>query len=92
MRLTTMLAAVVAIAASGVFSQERAAPPTPQQPAIDGLAGIPPAPTGHRQPRMNDLPPDVAARETDQAKSAEQPSPSNRRDGIDPQLRICRGC
>jgi hypothetical protein len=92
MRLTTVFAAILAIAASGTFAQERPLPPTPQQPTTDGLAGIPPAPTGHRQPKMTDLPPDLAARESDQAKSVEQPNPSARRNGIDPQLRICRGC
>src|SRR4051812_24679471 len=76
--LTTMFAAILAIATSAAFAKKSFAqkrPPPPQQPATDGLAGIPPAPTGHRQPRMNDLPPGVAARQTDQGKSAEQPSP-----------------
>src|SRR5262245_35005 len=76
MHLATMVAAILAIAASGAFAQERPVPTTPQPPTTDGLAGIPPSPTGQRQPKITDLPPDLAARESDQAKSVEQPNPS----------------
>jgi hypothetical protein len=93
MRLAVISVAVLTISASGgVFAQERLAPPTSGQPSTEGSAPIPQAPTGHRQPRMSDLPPDVAERQ----RPAEQPGSDDRErpggSGIDPQLRICRGC
>jgi hypothetical protein len=48
----------------------KAATPAPAQPSTAGSAAIPQAPTGHRQPRMSDLPPDVS----EQQRFAEQPS------------------
>ena len=94
MRLAVISVAVLAIAAStGAFTQERLAPPTSGQPSINGPTAIPQAPTGHRQPRMSDLSPDVAEpqRPAEQPGSGDQ-SRATRGNGIDPQLRICRGC
>ena len=93
MRLASISVAVFAILASGAIAQEKLSPTMPGQPSTNGSAAIPPAPTGHRQPRMSDLPPDVA----EQQRPAEQPgsggqSRAARGSGIDPQLRICRGC
>jgi len=97
MRLAVISAAVlviatcIAVAQEGATSQENIGP-TPQasrQPATVGAAA-PQAPTGHRQPRRSDLPPDTIRRQRtdDQSRSDDLP----RGDGIDPQLRICRGC
>jgi hypothetical protein len=44
-----------------------------------------PAPVGHRQPRLSDLP---SAPRADDDKAAAPPA----RDDIDDRLRICRGC
>jgi len=97
MRLAAISAAVlvtatcIAVAQEGATSQGNIGP-TPQasrQPATVGAAVLP-APTGHRQPHLSDLPPDAIRREQmdDQSRSDDPP----RGDGIDPQLRICRGC
>jgi hypothetical protein len=54
------------------------------------------APIGHRQPKMSDLPPDLARREqTSQPEQREQqPQSQSQQNGtsIDQDLRICRGC
>jgi hypothetical protein len=93
MRLALISVVVFTISASGALAQERPPPPTPGPPSTDGSAAIPRAPTGHRQPRMSDLPPDVAEqqRPAEQQGSTAQ-SGATRGSGIDPQLRICRGC
>ena len=95
MRLTAInLATLLVIATSGAAAQERAEPVlTPSQPSATGAAAMPEAPIGHRQPRVRDLPPDVARRERgdEQAKSSEPPN-SAQQSGIDPRLRICRVC
>jgi hypothetical protein len=97
MRLAVISVAVLTIAAStGAFTQERQerlAPPTSGRPSTDGSAAIPQAPTGHRQPRMSDLPPDVAEQQRPaEPPGSDGPPRANRGSGIDPQLRICRGC
>jgi hypothetical protein len=46
-----------------------------------------PAPVGHRQPRMNDLPPDVVHRETHPGEAV-----TGQRRQLDSRLTICRGC
>ena len=94
MRLTATSATLLLLATSGAFAQEQAGPlRTPSQPSREGSAAMPQAPIGHRQPRASDLPPDVARREQggEQARSSEPPNPAQR-SGIDPRLRICRGC
>ncbi len=69
-----------------------------QTPAPQGPVARPQAPVGHRQPRISDLPPDLARREQSgpPAKQDEQETTSgqgrqNQRT-IDERLRICRGC
>jgi hypothetical protein len=93
MRLALIFVVIFTILAGGALAQERPPPPTPGQPSTDGSAAIPRAPTGHRQPRMSDLPPDVAEqqRPAGQPDSGGQPR-ATRGSGIDPPLRICRGC
>ena len=54
---------------------------TPQAP--DARPGPLPAPVGHRQPRLSDVP---APRPDDDTAAAKS------RDDIDSKLRICRGC
>ncbi len=51
------------------------------------------APVGHRQPKMNDLPPDLARKESGET-SKPQPDDDrqNRQNAIDKDLKICRGC
>jgi hypothetical protein len=87
-RLTTISVVAFAILASGALAQEKLSPPMPGQPTTDGSAAIPQAPIGHRQPRMSDLPPDVA----EQQRPAEQPgsggqSRATRHIGLDSRYR-----
>jgi hypothetical protein len=93
MRLIAISAALLVVAASSAFGQDRAGPLTPLQPSTENPAAMPQAPTGHRQPRARDLPPDLARREQggEQPRSSEAPN-SAQRSGIDPRLRICRTC
>jgi hypothetical protein len=79
---------LVALAFSSVaaFSQQRATSPVSPGGAPTAIAW--PAPVGHRQPKMSDLPPDVAHREMQPGE------PSNRPDqrDLNSRLTICRGC
>ena len=65
---------------------------------VSGSAVAQQAPIGHRQPKMSDLPPDLARREQgSQLQQREQPSQNDsqgQQNGppIDQDLRICRGC
>jgi hypothetical protein len=93
-------AAILVIATGEVIAQQGAASPQP--------SGLPmQAPVGHRQPRISDLPPDLAREQRSGDLSKSQPtesSPSgapatnapaaNNTAGrtIDERLRICRGC
>ena len=71
-----------ALMATDAAAQQQSAPST--SPTTQGMATRPQAPVGHRQPRMKDLPPDLARKERS-GQPAEQHS-------IDEDLRICRGC
>jgi hypothetical protein len=99
MRLAAICAAILALAACGALAQETLAQetttslsPASRQPSTVGAAWQ--APVGHRQPRLSDLPPDLARQEEQFAeppKSAE-PSRAGQDRNIDPQPNICRGC
>jgi hypothetical protein len=83
--LLNLAAALLATAAT---AQQLPTPsaPAPQQPTTQGLTTRPQAPVGHRQPRLSDLPPEVAHKE-------QQPTqPEQEQDPIDQYLRICRAC
>jgi hypothetical protein len=73
-------------------------------PQTNGLGPLP-APIGHRQPRAQDLPPDVL-RDEGMSRQPSEPAPTMRPDAsrdqgyrragrmpsIDDDLQICRGC
>ena len=63
---------------------------------VSGSALAQQAPIGHRQPKMSDLPPELARKEQgSRPEQREQPPQSQtQQDGtpIDQDLRICRGC
>jgi hypothetical protein len=61
MRLPTICAAILVLAAGGAFAQE--SPSSGRLPSSTTGQAIPQAPVGHRQPTLNDLPPDVAHKE-----------------------------
>jgi len=71
-----------ALIATDAVAQQLPAPSTP--PTTQGMATRPQAPVGHRQPRMSDLPPELAQKEQSGQPAEQQP--------IDEDLRICRGC
>jgi hypothetical protein len=53
----------------------------------------PQATVGHRQPKMNDLPPDLAPKESGEtSKTQPDDDRQNRQNAIDKDLKICRGC
>jgi hypothetical protein len=83
MRLTAISLSAVAIFAEVALSQENPATPGPPQPSSTAWR----APVGHRQPRMSDLPPDVAQRETQPGGTA-----SGQKSQPDSRLTICHGC
>jgi hypothetical protein len=92
MRLAVVAVLTISVGCSAL-AQERLAPPASGQPSTDGSAAVPQAPVGHRQPRMSDLPADVGDQQRPpEPPSSGQQSRANRGSGIDPQLRICRGC
>jgi hypothetical protein len=93
--LIILAAALMVMVVADAAAQQA---PVPQGAAPHGTIGRPQAPVGHRQPRISDLPPDVARRE----QSGQPPKPDaqdstsgqgrqNHR-SIDESLRICRGC
>jgi hypothetical protein len=63
---------------------------------VSGSAVAQQAPIGHRQPKMSDLPPDLARRErsSQPEQREQQPQSQTQQNGtsIDQGLRICRGC
>jgi hypothetical protein len=86
--LLTILAAalLVVVVADAAAAQQAPAPST--QP------GRPQAPVGHRQPKLSDLPPDVAQKE---GAGPATPNAQERvgqpiQPAIDESLRICKGC
>src|SRR5580700_8036985 len=94
MRLAVICAAILTLAAGGALAQETPTSQSPasRQPSTVGAAWQ--APVGHRQPRLSDLPPDLARQEEQFAeppKSAE-PSRAGQDRNIDPHPHICRGC
>src|ERR1700687_4297759 len=58
MRVAAVCLAMLAVVASGAVAQDRPTEPQAPLPATNGAA--PPAPVGHRQPTVKDLPPDVS--------------------------------
>jgi hypothetical protein len=94
MRSTAMAAAgLVMTIASNALAQGTPSPSQSQPLATEGRSSTegapatPRAPIGHRQPTLKDLPPDLARR---QQLDPVPERPAER--GIDPELRICRGC
>jgi hypothetical protein len=58
MRLTAICLVALAFSSVTAFSQEGTT--SPASPGGEPPATVWPAPVGHRQPKMSDLPPDVA--------------------------------
>jgi hypothetical protein len=83
----SMSAVILASVLSGVLAQENS--PLLRRPSV-GEGGVPQAPIGHRQPTLNNLPPDTARRELDPQQGKGEPSAADRE--LDRRLRICRGC
>jgi hypothetical protein len=98
--------AILTIATTAALAQQGQAAPAASQPSIQSAPWQ--APIGHRQPRLSDLPPDLARAQrsgelskSDATQSSEPPSApaTNGAAGsnttgklIDERLRICRGC
>lgn len=102
---TILGGALLSVLASGVLSSGAFAqtpPASPQALPSSGLKWVlypdgklhPQAPIGHRQPKLADLPPDLARREKldEPALPSDVDEESSRDSAIDQQLRICRGC
>jgi hypothetical protein len=87
MRLPTMYFAILALAASGASAQGGPSLGS-SLPATAGQA-IPQAPVGHRQPTLNDLPPDVAKKEL---QLGIPPAMESQKDNIDRTSKACRNC
>jgi hypothetical protein len=83
MKLAAISLSAVAIFADVALSQENLATSGPPQPSSTAW----PAPVGHRQPRMSDLPPDVAQQERQPGGRT-----SGQKSQPDSRLTICRGC
>jgi hypothetical protein len=85
MRLRATYVAVLALVASGAFAQE--IPPFGSRlPSTTGQVTRQ-APVGHRQPTLNDLPPDVVHKELPPETAPTQESQKD-----DRRLKTCRGC
>jgi hypothetical protein len=93
MRVMLLVLQVVlasALMVSMVAAQQRPLPPS--DAATQGMVR-PQAPVGHRQPKMNDLPPDLAQKESGEANKAQRDDDrQNRQNAIDNDRKICRGC
>jgi hypothetical protein len=85
MRLSAICVAALAFSASAAFSQEGTAS-VPQERTPTATIRL--APVGHRQPKMTDLPPEVADREMQPGAPMSGPSQHD----LDSRLTICRGC
>jgi hypothetical protein len=81
MRLMAICVAALVFSGNAASSQE--ATTTSASPERTLTATAWPAPVGHRQPKMSDLPPDVAHREMPN-------EPKQRK--LNSRLTICRGC
>jgi hypothetical protein len=96
MRSVAICLAALAFSGGCASSQENInSLPSPQQditslpsPERAPTAAAWPAPVGHRQPKMSDLPPDLARREMQPGEQSDRPT---QRD-LDSRLTICRGC
>ena len=76
MRLASVSVAMLALAANGALAQDRAA--DPQAPLSTTNRVVPPAPVGHRQPSIKDIPPDLARKEEGRdaaARASPEPAP-----------------
>jgi hypothetical protein len=91
MRLPAMFAilafAILALAAGGASAQESPSLGS-RLPSTTGQA-IPQAPVGHRQPTLNDLPPDVAQKEL---HPGIPPVQESQKDNIGRTRKTCRNC
>lgn len=89
MRLQKMFWLIFFVTLTAAAAAQQTTSPTGS--AHQATPARPSAPTGHRQPKMSDLPSALAQKETQSAPSSE---PDNRRSQspIDERLRICRGC
>ena len=87
MRLPTMYFAILALAASDASAQGGPSLGS-SLPTATGQA-IPQAPVGHRQPTLNDLPPDVAKKEL---QLGIPPAMESQKDNIDRTSKACRNC
>jgi hypothetical protein len=90
MRLAAIGVAMLAFAASGALAQDKPAEPQAPPPATNGVA--PPAPIGHRQPTLRDLPPDVAKEERPSSGSSSRVNVGPGRSGGPPQLEVRTNC
>jgi hypothetical protein len=90
--LTMLAAALMVVVVAEAAAQPALAPATP--PSTQGMTTRPQAPVGHRQPRMSDLPPDVAQKERSlpPVQPDEQDSRRPLDKSIDDSLHICKGC
>jgi hypothetical protein len=94
--------AILAIPMGEVMAQQGAASPQPSVQSVPLQA-----PVGHRQPRISDLPPDLAreqrsgdlskseAPETSESGTPARNTPAGNNNAgrtLDERLRICRGC
>ena len=84
MRVILIILTAALMATDAAAQQQLPAPSTPQ-PTTQGMATRLQAPVGHRQPRMSDLPPDLAHKEQSGQPAGQAPIG-------DDNLRICRGC
>jgi hypothetical protein len=83
MKLAAISLSAIAMFADVALSEETPATSGSPQPSSTAW----PAPVGHRQPRMSDLPPDVVQRETQPRETV-----SGQKSQPDSRLTICRGC
>ena len=85
MRLAAVCFAILLLAVGGAFAQD--SPLGSRLPFTMGQA-TPPAPVGHRQPTLNDLPPDVARQEQQPEKP---PTQEGQKVNIDRRPKTSRG-
>jgi hypothetical protein len=83
----SIFAAAALFCAAGAAAQDARAPAsrTTGSAVREIPSTVPPAPVGHRQPRLSDLPP-----ESQRAASNTERSTRDRE--LDRKLQICRGC
>jgi hypothetical protein len=86
MRLMAICVAALVFSGNAASSQE--ATTTSASPERTLTATAWPAPVGHRQPKMSDLPPDVAHREMQPGVPPNEPKQRK----LNSRLTICRGC